>query len=192
MAFDRYRRTREAVELDLIPVMNLLVILIPFLLMGASFFHIGIIPASLPSHTVADPPPEPPAEITLNLVVKANQLEFTASSPELDEAALQGLARSFSWTGVSSGAAVQQYVKGLKRRFPTSDTVIVLPESDIKYERLVQVLDAVRDYETGETDSDGNEVRSELFNVVVFSRLITADQSQGASAEGAASEGGSP
>ena len=50
--FDRYRRTvEETQDLDLLPVMNLFMVLIPFLLMGAAFFHIGVIPASLPSHT---------------------------------------------------------------------------------------------------------------------------------------------
>ncbi|MEM9068915.1 MAG: biopolymer transporter ExbD [Myxococcota bacterium] len=185
MAFDRYQRAKDAIELDLIPVMNLLVILIPFLLMGASFFHIGVIPASLPSHVSADPPPEPPAEITLNLVVKEGSLEFTASSTELDEATLTGLAATFPFTGNSTNTApIVAYLKGLKERFPTSDTMIVLPIPELSFDNLVTILDATREFDTGRTDNAGEPIMSNLFNVVIFSQFVTEDAFATAAEEG--------
>ncbi len=174
MAFERYRRAKEQIGLDLIPVMNLLVVLIPFLLMGASFFHIGIIPVSLPSHVSADPPPEPPEEITLNLVIKEEQLELTASSTEVDEARLEQLARSFAYEpGNLRLERVTAYLKELKADFPTSDTMIVLPHPELDYETLVQILDSTREYPTDRRDSEGEPVMEPLFPVVTFSRFIT-------------------
>ena len=38
---------REAEEVNLLPVMNLMVTLIPFLLLGAAFYKLGNIPTSI-------------------------------------------------------------------------------------------------------------------------------------------------
>ncbi|MEM6958201.1 MAG: biopolymer transporter ExbD [Myxococcota bacterium] len=191
MSFDSYKRAKDAVELDLIPVMNLLVILIPFLLMGASFFHIGIIPASLPSHVAEAPPNEEPSEkITVNLVVKASSLEFTVSSATMDQAATTALARNFPRSSAGfDGDAVEAYLRGLKERHPTSDAMIVLPEPDVKFEELVAILDRTREFDTGRLDDQGEALMSPLFNAVTFSQFVQEDAfaaSEAAQAEAAA------
>ena len=194
MAFKRWQRASEAIELDLIPVMNLFMVLIPFLLMAATFFHIGVIPASLPSHVAADPPPEPPIEITLNVVVKAEQLEFTASSSEVDEETLAELATTIPIGEEIPSAEIQQYLLGLKGDYPTSDTAILLPHPELKVDRLVAILDAVREKDTGEKDSQGEPVFDPLFPVVIFSQfnavLQGVEPGEVGAAEGAAPEGG--
>ena len=58
-------RAKEADELNLIPIMNLVTILIPFLLMAASFISLAVIDTTLPA--IGDPTPqeepdEPPKE----------------------------------------------------------------------------------------------------------------------------------
>ena len=54
MGFDAYRRKRaEPADINLTPVMNLFVVLIPFLLLSAAFFHVSVIPTSLPTQQQA-------------------------------------------------------------------------------------------------------------------------------------------
>jgi hypothetical protein len=67
-----------------------------------------------------------------------------------------------------------------------SKTMIVLPHETLAYEALVKILDATRDTPTDRM-KDGEEVRAELFPVVVFSRLLkAAPEVEGAEGEGAA------
>ena len=56
--FEEWRQAKEEDhDLNLIPVMNLFMVLIPFLLMGAAFFHMAVIPTSTPSHLATDGAP---------------------------------------------------------------------------------------------------------------------------------------
>lgn len=173
--FERYQKAvEEAQELDLLPVMNLFMVLIPFLLMGAAFFHIGVIPTSLPTHTPqASDVPKTPTTVSVNLVLSPTDLSLSVSSTSLDEAQLDALGAT--WARGASGYPVDKLVahlKDLKARYPESNTLIALPHEDLPYEELVGVLDATREYPTGRKRSDGEAEMTDLFPVVVFSRFI--------------------
>ena len=43
------RRTQETEELNLVPIMNLVTILIPFLIMAAQFVQLAVIDSTLPA-----------------------------------------------------------------------------------------------------------------------------------------------
>lgn len=174
--FDRFHRSvQETPELDLIPVMNLFMVLIPFLLMGAAFFHISVVPASLPTHTPnASDVPKTPTTVTVNLVLGKSSLDLTASSTSLDEASLATLARS--WKKSSKNYPLdemQAHLKTIKATYPESNTLIAMPHDDAEYQLLVDILDAAREVKTG-TDAAGEAVFAELFPVVVFSRFLDA------------------
>ncbi|MGF1465123.1 MAG: ExbD/TolR family protein [Sandaracinaceae bacterium] len=175
MAFSKWRDAKkQATELDLIPVMNLFMVLIPFLLMGAAFFHVAVVPGSLPQHadTSLDAEQQETRAVTANLVLKADELELTFSGTNLDPASLEPLALSLSRGDEGfDGDAIQQRLRQAKGRYPESKTVIVLPDEDVEYQDLVGVLDLARDYRSG-TDTEGEPVMEPLFPVVVFSRLL--------------------
>ena len=177
MAFQRYQRATEAVELDLIPVMNLMMVLIPFLLLGASFFHIAVIPASLPSHTPSQEPAEPPIEITVNCAIKPEAVEVTVSSGRLDPERIASLGATFPMRdGNIDAEGIQRHLVQLKSEFTTSDTMIVLPHPALQYTQLVGLLDKTRERETGATDAAGEAVTEARFPVVIFSRFVTENR----------------
>jgi hypothetical protein len=61
------------------------------------------------------------------------------------------------------------HLKGIKQKFPKSDTVILTPEPGLRYEILVKAMDATREYETKE----GVAMRTvALFPTVVVSTLV--------------------
>lgn len=188
--FNRWQRAvEETRDLDLLPVMNLFMVLIPFLLMGAAFYHIGVIPTSLPTHTPQQSDvPATPTTVTINLQIAADEISVTASSTGLAQEQLDALGAAWPKRGDDYDVdSVRAHLRTIKERYPESNTMIVLPHESLDYESLVHVLDATRDYPTGQRDDHGEEVRADLFPVVVFSRLITAEP--GAEEEGAP-EGG--
>ena len=179
--FERFQRTvEETRELDLLPVMNLFMVLIPFLLMGAAFFHIGVIPTSLPTHTPSESDvPKTPATVSVNLSIAEDHMEMSASSTSLDEAQLAALARRFPQTaGKHDTVGLVGHLKQIKQRYPKSNTLIVLPHAELEYEALVGVLDATREYPTGRTRPDGEQEMADLFPVVVFSQLVEASEDE--------------
>ncbi len=172
MAFDRYHRKRDQTGVDLIPVMNLFVVLIPFLLLSAAFFHVGVIPTSLPSQSdsVSDIASSPWA-VTVNLEVELDAIHLTASNPSLDEEALAALSMRIPHQG--DGYDLEMLTAALsqiKRAYDQSDTVIVLPGQGILYRDVVRVLDAARERVTAPGTS--KEQRVPLFPVVVLSRKV--------------------
>ena len=173
--FDRWHRAvEESQELDLLPVMNLFMVLIPFLLMGAAFFHVGVIPTSLPTHTPqTSDVPATPVTVSVNLAIGPNAIDLTASSTSLDEDALGELAGSWRRSGEHYQLeGLVKRLKAIKQKYPKSNTLIALPHERLGYDELVRILDATRDYPTGKKDKGGEDVRADLFPVVVFSRFI--------------------
>jgi biopolymer transport protein ExbD len=175
--FTRWQKAvEETRDLDLLPVMNLFMVLIPFLLMGAAFYHIGVIPTSLPTHTPQESDvPATPTTVTINLQIAPDQIAVTASSTGLDQDQLDTLGAAWPKRGEYDVDGVRAHLRTIKERYPESNTMIVLPHEELDYESLVHVLDATRDYPTGQLDERGEEARADLFPVVVFSRLITAE-----------------
>jgi len=186
--FEKFdRAVDDAIELDLLPVMNLMMVLIPFLLLGAAFYHIGTIPASLPAHTPQESDvPETPTTVTVNVTVKQDSVDLTASSVSLGEEALQELAGNWPVEPGDDGMPVdevQAHLKTIKQRYPESDTMIVLPYEELPYQKLVKLLDGTREYQSGTTDV-GDPTFTDLFPVVVFSRYIqSGEEPQAGSAE---------
>jgi len=192
--FSSYKRAvEETKELNLIPVMNLMMVLIPFLLLGAAFYHIGVIPVSTPTHDPHESDvPVTPATVTANLVLKADAVELTVSSTSLTEDELAALATSWK---VKGGAydllAIQNALKELKATYPKSNTIIIIPHDGLNYQNLVDLLDHTREYQDGGTDKDNNPTYAELFPVTVFSRFIPVEANSGLNLEGPSDDGAS-
>ena len=92
--FDRWRQAKNEVDdLNLIPIMNLMMTLIPFLLMGAAFYHIGVIPSSLPTHVPqGNPHPDKTKTVTLNLQVLPDKLELSATGNNIPDSELSDMS----------------------------------------------------------------------------------------------------
>ena len=172
--FNRVGRAKQdSEELNVVPVMNLFMVLIPFLLMGAAFFHIGVIPVSTPTH---DPQqsdlPKTPTTVAVNLVIKPGEMSLTASSVSLSPEELEALGGVFSSKeGRFDVDGLQQHLESIKTQYPDSNTIIVVPHNEVIYQDLVEILDATRERMDG-VDEKGEVKYKELFPVTVFSRFI--------------------
>ncbi len=182
MGFDRWRQARdEPKELDLIPIMNLMVTLIPFLMLGAAFYHIGVIPTSLPAEASQAAAADADAIVTINLQIENDgALQIGATSPTLPPETLAGLAAVLP-RGDSGPdlAGLTRHLAGVKARYPKSDTLLLLPAPAVAYQTLIDVLDAARE----QAAADGSPPTI-LFPVAVFSKKLTAPEAD-AGVEGA-------
>jgi len=179
--FNRYNRVAQETEPpDLIGVMNLFMVLIPFLLLGAAFFKVAVIPSSLPTHTPqTSDVPLTPKTVTVNLVIEKDGMQLSGTSTSLTEEELEAISANWARLPSKTPGKPGPYpldrlvakLKEIKSYYEKSNTMIVLPYAGLDYDTLVRILDASRDYVIGK-DSTGEDIRADLFPVVVFSRFI--------------------
>lgn len=172
MAFDKFRRAQEPADVNLVPVMNLFVVLIPFLLLSAAFYHVSVIPTSLPSQgATSGEAPEPNLkQVTVNLQVELERIVLSVSNADLPPEELEALALEI--LRLPDAHDVQTLSRALaevKRRYPESDTIVLLPGDGVVYLDVVLVIDAARELVEKQGEK---EKRTPLFPVVVLSKKV--------------------
>jgi hypothetical protein len=170
------KRTEEAEELNLVPIMNLVTILIPFLLMASSFVTLAAIDSTLPA---IGPPPdsteEPdPDKLSLSIAITNEGWTVMGANAVLgDSSAEEGDAKGPTVPCMKTGCpTVESYdtkelarvLNRIKDRWPDEENVILVPESEIQYEVLVITMDATRD----DPDTKENGKDRILFPFVVI------------------------
>lgn len=167
----------EEIHLNLIPIMNLFTALIPFLLLSAAFFHMGVIQVTVPVASSDGSVDAAKAEdkITLNLRITQNAFVLSASSDTIDPQIIAVLKSEVKRSGGKfsekdpSWEALSQQALKIKGDYVQSDTVIVSPAGDVPYEDVVAALDAVRmaTVQRGESKS-----RVALFSKPVLASMV--------------------
>ena len=152
-------------DLDLVPIMNLVTILIPFLLLGAQFLRIAVIDTALPSPPAATTAAAPDDGLRLTVAITSEGYTVTGR----DELLAGGKAIPCDVVGCADGKAydadgLTRLLSTLKGRWPDEKYVVLVPESEITYEVLVRTMDAARE------DREGSigRVRAVLFPAVVI------------------------
>lgn len=157
------RRSEEDTELNMVPIMNMFMVLIPFLLMSASFIHLKAINTSVPIHaskskTEADKAAD--VKVTVMLALGENNLNVTASANELSAAQLTALEAAISLNGGLETAErkLREALRNIKTKYPGSDTIVLVPEASILYDDIIRTMDMARNID-----------QSDLFPNVVLS-----------------------
>lgn len=156
------KRIADAEEVNLVPIMNLVTILIPFLLMSVQFISLAVIDSTLP----AIGPPSAQTENTekpLNLSVMITDAGYTIAGssaviPKAGEGAGAGPTVPCTEAGCPRPEAydtkeLRRILNDVKDEFPREENVILVPESRVPYEVLVITMDATR--EDPERKEDG-------------------------------------
>ncbi|MEM6639809.1 MAG: biopolymer transporter ExbD [Pseudomonadota bacterium] len=132
----RHRRQTEEAELNITAFMNLMVILVPFLLITAVFSRTAVLELNLPG----------PGGEAADVTEPELQLEITVRAARIDVSDREsGLLKSIP--NASAGydlAALREFLKQVKVRYPDIDDATILLEGDIVYDTVVQVMDSVR------------------------------------------------
>jgi biopolymer transport protein ExbD len=149
---NRRRDAQEDVDIDMVPIMNMFLVLIPFLLLSANFIHLKAINTSVPvqaessvSQQVEDKAEE---KITVTMVVQisGDAIELSAMSPMLDSEVLDELKLKIvkETSDEYPFEKMALFLAGVKEKYPASDTVIVIPHKETLYDTIIQTMDAAR------------------------------------------------
>jgi biopolymer transport protein ExbD len=127
-------RVRKPAEVMLVPMIDIFVVLVTFLLMTAVFSRITILQLDLPSAN--DGGAAAPPEFRLEVIVRESGFELTNGQTLI--AALPKVDGEYDW------AMLSQLAQQLKSENPDVDDASVLMERTVKYDYLIQVMDAIR------------------------------------------------
>ena len=173
-------------ELNLVPIMNLVTILIPFLLLSQTSVQLAIIDSTMPAIGAPSDANDPPDEeeeppLTLSVVitgkgfsVKHNKTPAPAAdapvAAEGEETGPTLPCKDESGNVLTTCDTPDHYdYLGLTENLvevqteyarPDDQNIILAPESSVKYEVLVRTMDATRDEalleDKGKTNEDGS------------------------------------
>ncbi len=127
-------RIRKPPELMLVPMIDIFTVLVTFLLMTAVFSRITILQLDLPSSDAGGAPSPP--EFRLEVIVRESGFELTNGNTLI--ATVPKVADEYDYETLA------QLALQLKREYPDVDDASVLMERQVKYDYLIQVMDAIR------------------------------------------------
>ena len=129
-------------DVNLTSVMNVFLIIIPFLLLTASFVKMAVLELSLPNleSSEARPVETAPRSVILNILL-IRETGFELKSPELTFNPVTRTGADYDWT------RLQEQLTAMKQTHAESDEIIISPENSIQYEVIIHVMDLCR--ETG-------------------------------------------
>jgi biopolymer transport protein ExbD len=133
------RHTRRPAELLLVPMIDIFVVLVTFLLMTAVFSRTVVLELNLPAQQTEFK--EPPQGLQLEVLVRKDSI-VVADRNSGPLHALPNTASGYDYDGLTN------YLKFVKARFPEMTAASLLFEPDTPYDILVQIMDRVRVFET--------------------------------------------
>jgi biopolymer transport protein ExbD len=140
-ALGRSRDKRSVdTEINLTGVMNVFLIMIPFLLLTAVFMRISVLELSLPSldKKSAEVKEQKPKSVVLNfLAVRENGFELRV--PDLKLPDIPKKNNIYDWETLVS------QLKQAKEKYPDSEDIIISPENAIIYDTIVTIMDRCRE-----------------------------------------------
>ena len=147
----RHLRRKEPPELNITAFLNLMVVLVPFLLITAVFSRITILQLNLPTDGQGSDAPQD-VKLTLEVIVRQQAIELGDGKN-----IIKRMEYVEDEPDIASLADVLLQIKGT---YPDKLDATLLLEPGIKYDVLVQVMDAVR---VAEVFQDGALQLVELF-----------------------------
>lgn len=133
-----HARYRGRNELNVVPMIDMMVILVFFLIFTAVFTRTNVLELNLPGADAAVP--DLPEGLNLEVIVRKSGIEVADRGT--------GLLKTLPSTGTDYDLqGLSDYLQLVKSKYPDKSDASVLLESDIDYGTLVHVMDAVRAFE---------------------------------------------
>lgn len=130
---------RSGDDVNITPVMNLFLVLVPFLLLTTEFVRIAVLELALPSQnqteTRDDRPQRPP--ILILLAIDEDGIEIKAPNMQLPKIVANGKEQQF--------AQLEEQLRAIKARYQETEEITIQPVETILYETIVHIMDRCRD-----------------------------------------------
>ena len=130
-----HARYRGRHEINVVPMVDMMIILVFFLIFSAVFTKTNILELNLPGADAAVP--DLPQGLNLEVIIRKNGIEIADRGT--------GLLRTLPLTGEAYDfKGVSDFLQLVKSKYPDKTDATILLEQDIEYETLVKVMDTVR------------------------------------------------
>jgi biopolymer transport protein ExbD len=130
-----HARYRGRHDINVVPMIDMMIILVFFLIFTAVFTKTSVLELNLPGADSAVP--DLPEGLNLEVVIRKDVIEIADRGT--------GLLRSVPSTGgVYDLKGLSDYLQLVKSKYPTKQDATILLEQDVQYDTLVQVMDTVR------------------------------------------------
>lgn len=154
-------------EINIMPLMNIIMLLIPFLIMSAEFIRLGVINVSAPKMNTGEPQqsePEKDKKKPLNLTISVTSRGFTLitrgskisqgcdMSPQAMQDPQKKLPTIRKIEEKYDYKQLQECLHKIKKLFPDERRVIIMSEPKIQYNVVVEIMDHSREKDVGKSD----------------------------------------
>jgi biopolymer transport protein ExbD len=175
------RRSGETadIELDIKPVMNLMVVLIPLLLAGVEMVKLSIVEIDLPPASAGpgqgdnerNPEKEKEKKLGLKIAITSDGISLATASAVMSGDQGEGPTVPIQADGQQNLDMLKEKLIELKKaiveqNFKDQNTAIITAGKDIEYQVIINILDAIQSY----TDDNGDI--QPLFPQVNFGQVV--------------------
>ena len=126
-------------DVNIIPIMNIFLILIPFLLLFTAFIKLAVLEISLPSlGKGAKPQQEQNKELVL-IILAIKETGFQVKSPGFKFEPVNKNGNEYNYQ------VLAKQLKEIKDKHAAAEEIIISPESKVKYDIIIKTMDQCRD-----------------------------------------------
>ena len=139
-----HARYRGRHDINVVPMIDMMIILVFFLIFTAVFTKTNILELNLPGADSAVP--DLPEGLNLEVIIRKDKIEVADRGTGLLKTVPVKGGGGYDLTGL------QDYLKLVKTKYPDKTDATILLEQEIAYDTLVQVMDTVRVFSVGENN----------------------------------------
>jgi biopolymer transport protein ExbD len=130
-----HAKQRGRHDINVVPMIDMMVILVLFLVFTAVFTKTNVLELNLPA--AESSVPELPQGLNLEVIIRQAGIDVADRG--------SGLLTQIPKTNADYDlVALQEYLKRVKAKYPEKKEATILLEQDIQYQTLVKVMDTVR------------------------------------------------
>ncbi len=127
----------EPIDLDMTPIMNLFMVLIPFLMSMAVFTHLAIIEFSLPPSQTNAGESEPNKELDISIVVSHIGFRIVGTGKKMD--LVPKVNEKYQLE------KLRVILKAIKFQYPSQTSVVLIFDANTLYDDIIKFMDICRE-----------------------------------------------
>jgi biopolymer transport protein ExbD len=168
MASGKRKKVAALRNVNLVPLLDFIVAVIPVLLLSVSFTEYVILDASLPAFaeetSVVDTQDQEQKKLGLTIAITTDGFVLGGTGGLLSVDGAGTLIKKKN--GLYDYELLSTKLLEIKKNYPNEWSIIIVPDSNTRFEEIVQTMDASR--ERKEIGKDGNMKKTTMFPNVVL------------------------
>lgn len=136
-ALGREKKVDE--DVNIIPIMNIFLILIPFLLLFTAFIKLAILEISLPSLGKGGKSQQEQNKEVVLIILAIKETGFQLKSPGFKFDPINKNNDNYNYN------VLDKQLKQIKDQHATAEDIIISPEGKVKYDIIIKTMDQCRE-----------------------------------------------